>query len=85
MLNWRGSDRRHAAVVHGATVGSRVLIGIRAVLLNGCTIGEGSIIGAGAVVTENAVIPPNSLVVGVPGKVIRETTEHNANTFCGMH
>ncbi len=65
----------HAAVVHGATVGSRVLIGIRAVLLNGCTIGEGSIIGAGAVVTENAVIPPNSLVVGVPGKVIRETTE----------
>ncbi len=65
----------HAAVVHGATVGPRVLIGIRAVLLNGCVIGEGSIIGAGAVVTENAVIPPNSLVVGVPGKVIRETSE----------
>ena len=65
----------HAAVVHGAKIHSRVLIGIRAVLLNGCVIGEGSIIGAGAVVTENAVIPPNSLVVGVPGKVLRETTE----------
>jgi carbonic anhydrase/acetyltransferase-like protein (isoleucine patch superfamily) len=65
----------HAAVVHGATVASRVLIGIRAVVLNGATIGEGSIIGAGAVVTEGAVIPPNSLVVGVPGKVLRETSD----------
>jgi carbonic anhydrase/acetyltransferase-like protein (isoleucine patch superfamily) len=65
----------HAAVVHGATIHSRVLIGIRAVVLNGAVIGEGSIIGAGAVVTEGAVIPPNSLVVGVPGKVIRETSE----------
>jgi len=64
----------HAAVVHGATIESRVLIGIRAVVLNGALIGEGSIIGAGAVITENAIIPPGSLVVGVPGKVIRETS-----------
>jgi len=65
----------HAAVVHGATIHSRVLIGIRSVVLNGAVIGEGSVVGAGAVVTEHAVIPPNSLVVGVPGKVIRETSE----------
>jgi carbonic anhydrase/acetyltransferase-like protein (isoleucine patch superfamily) len=65
----------HAAVVHGAWIKSRVLIGIRAVVLNGAQIGEGSIIGAGAVVTEGAVIPPNSLVVGVPAKVIRETSD----------
>lgn len=65
----------HAAVVHGATIESRVLIGIRAVVLNGAHVGTGSIIGAGAVVTEGANIPPNSLVVGVPGKIIRETTE----------
>jgi len=64
----------HAAVVHGATIESRVLIGIRAVVLNGAHIGEGSIIGAGAVITEGAKIPPGSLVVGVPGKVIRETS-----------
>ncbi len=64
----------HAAVVHGATIESRVLIGIRAVVLNGAVVGEGSIIGAGAVVTEGAIIPPDSLVVGVPGKVLRETT-----------
>lgn len=64
----------HAAVVHGAVIEARVLIGIRAVVLNGAHVGEGSIIGAGAVVTESANIPPGSLVVGVPGKVIRDTT-----------
>lgn len=64
----------HAAVVHGAVIESGALIGIRAVVLNGARIGAGSIIGAGAVVTERAEIPPGSLVVGVPGKVIRQTT-----------
>lgn len=65
----------HAAVVHGAIIESGSLIGIRAVVLNGARIGAGSIIGAGAVVTERAEIPPGSLVVGVPGKVIRPTSE----------
>jgi len=65
----------HAAVVHGAIVESGALIGIRAVVLNGARIGAGSIIGAGAVVTERAVIPPGSLVVGVPAKVLRPTSE----------
>jgi len=48
-----------------------VFIGVNAVVLMGCTIGHNSIIGAGAVVLEDTVIPPYSLVVGVPGKVIR--------------
>lgn len=65
----------HAAVVHGAIIESGSLIGIRAVVLNGARIGAGSIIGAGAVVTERAEIPPGSLVVGVPGKVLRPTSE----------
>ncbi len=65
----------HAAVVHGAIVESGSLIGIRAVVLNGARIGAGSIIGAGAVVTERAEIPPGSLVVGVPAKVLRPTSE----------
>lgn len=64
----------HAAVVHGATVESGALIGIRAVVLNGARIGSGSIVGAGAVVTQGAEIPPGSLVVGVPAKVIRPTS-----------
>ncbi|HUQ45205.1 MAG TPA: gamma carbonic anhydrase family protein [Gemmatimonadaceae bacterium] len=64
----------HRAVVHGATVHDDCLIGMGAILLNRVVVGSGSIVGAGAVCTERMVIPPNSLVVGVPARVIRETT-----------
>ena len=64
----------HRAIVHGAMIEDDVLIGMGAILLNHSRIGSGSIIGAGAVVREGMIVPPNSLVVGVPGKVIRETT-----------
>lgn len=64
----------HAAIVHGAQVEDEVMIGMRAVILNGARIGRGSIIGAGALVTEGDMIAPNSLVFGVPGKCVRETT-----------
>ena len=65
----------HSAIVHGAQVGDNVLIGMHATLLNGCVIGEGSIIGAGALVREGQVIPPRSVVVGMPGKVLKEATD----------
>ena len=65
----------HAAIVHGATVRDHVMIGIRATVLNGAIIGSGSIIAAGAVVTEGAEIPPDSLVMGLPGKVVRQVDE----------
>ena len=65
----------HRAIVHGATVHDDVLVGMGAILLNRVVVGSGSIIGAGAVCREGMVIPPNSLVVGVPAKVIRETTD----------
>lgn len=61
----------HNAVVHSALVEDGVLIGMGAVVLNNAVVGEGSIVGAGAVVTKGTVIPPNSLVMGIPGKVIR--------------
>ena len=64
----------HQAVLHGCTVGSGSLVGIRAVVMNGAEIGECSIIGAGALVTEGKVIPPRSLVLGSPGRVVREVT-----------
>lgn len=64
----------HRAIVHGSTVDDDVLIAMGAVLLNGVHVGSGSIIGAGAVVREGFVIPPNSLVLGVPGRIVRETT-----------
>ena len=65
----------HRAVVHGATVGDDCLIGMGAIVLNGVVVGSGSIVGAGAVCREGMEIPPNSLVVGVPAKVIRPTRD----------
>jgi carbonic anhydrase/acetyltransferase-like protein (isoleucine patch superfamily) len=65
----------HQACIHGSTVGDRCLIGIGAILLNGSVIGDECIIGAGAIVPEGKVIPPRSLVLGVPGKVIRSVTD----------
>lgn len=65
----------HAAIVHGATVEDEVLIGIRATVLNGAHIGRGSLIGAAALVTEGCIIPPGSLVLGVPGKVVRQLND----------
>jgi len=62
------------AVVHGATVADDCLIAMGAVVLNHVVVGSGSIVGAGAVCTEGMQIPPNSLVLGVPGRVVRETT-----------
>ena len=64
----------HRAIVHGATIEDDCLIGMGAILLNGVHVGCGSIVGAGAVCPEGMVIPPRSLVLGVPGRVVRETT-----------
>lgn len=62
----------HKAILHGCTVGDGALIGMGATVLNGATIGAGSLIGAGALITEGKNIPPGSLVMGAPGKVVRE-------------
>ncbi len=59
----------HRAIVHGAILGTQVLIGMGAIVLNGAKIGSGTIVAAGALVPEGKQIPPGSLVVGVPGKV----------------
>jgi len=64
----------HRAIVHGCTIEDDVLVGMGAILLNRCRIGRGSIVGAGALVPEDVVIPPDSLVLGVPGRVVRQTT-----------
>ena len=65
----------HLVMLHGCTIGDNSLIGIGAVILNKANIGKNCIIGAKALITENKVIPDNSLVVGSPGKIIREVTE----------
>ncbi len=71
----------HRALVHGATIEQDALIGMGAIVMNGAVIGEGSIVGAGALVPQGKQIPPRSLVMGMPGKVIRllsdDEVEHN--------
>lgn len=62
----------HQAMLHGCTVGDNSLIGIGATVLNGARIGSNCIIGAHALITEGKVIPDRSLVMGSPGKVVRE-------------
>lgn len=81
----------HRAIVHGCTIGDDVLVGMGAIVMNGAHIGAGSIIAAGAVVTEGAAIPPESLVIGVPGKVRanvrpeqRQATAENAARYVAL-
>jgi carbonic anhydrase/acetyltransferase-like protein (isoleucine patch superfamily) len=64
----------HGAVVHAAVVDDDVLVGIRAIVLNRAHIGTGSLIAAGALVPPDTVIPPGSVVMGVPGRVVRQAT-----------
>ena len=65
----------HNAMLHGCTVGDNSLIGINAVILNGAKIGKNCIIGANSLIGEGKEIPDGSLVMGSPGKVVRELTE----------
>lgn len=65
----------HGAVIHGATIGDRCLVGMKAVILTGAQIGAECIVGAGALVPEGKVIPPRSLVLGVPARVVREVRD----------
>ena len=62
----------HGAILHGCTIGNQVLVGMGAVIINGAQVGDGSIIGAGSVITEGKVIPANSVVMGVPGKIVKQ-------------
>ncbi|WP_413718906.1 gamma carbonic anhydrase family protein [Silicimonas sp. MF1-12-2] len=65
----------HKAMLHGCTIKDGSLIGMGATILNGAVIGEGCIIGAGALIAEGKEIPDGSLVMGVPGKVVRQLDE----------
>ena len=67
----------HGAILHGCEIENNCIIGMGATILNGAVIGEGSIIGAGALVAEGKTIPPGSLVVGVPGKIIKKLNKEN--------
>jgi carbonic anhydrase/acetyltransferase-like protein (isoleucine patch superfamily) len=77
----------HLVMLHGCTVRENSLIGIGAIVLNRAVIGKDCLVGAGAMVTEGKVIPDGSLVLGVPGKVVRSLTpeEIAMNTWIAAH
>ena len=62
----------HGAIIHGCTIEDNCMIGMGAIVMDDAVIGTGSLVGAGALVPPNMKVPPKSLVVGMPGKVIRE-------------
>ena len=65
----------HLVMLHGCTIGDGSLIGIKSVILNGAVIGKGCLIGANSLIPEGKIIPDYSLVMGSPGKVVRQLTE----------
>lgn len=78
----------HGAIVHGATVGDRVIVGMGATILDGAVIGSDCIVGAGALVTGKMNAPDGSMILGSPAKVVRPLTDaekasilHNAQLY----
>ncbi len=77
----------HKVMLHGCTIGENSLIGMGAIVLNGAKIGKNCLIGAGALITEGKEIPDNSLVMGSPGKVVRQLDDAAAQrlTLSALH
>jgi carbonic anhydrase/acetyltransferase-like protein (isoleucine patch superfamily) len=76
----------HSTILHACTIGNRILIGMNATILDGAQIGDGCMIAAGALVREGTIVPPNSLVVGVPARIVEgkgrpEFNEQNAISY----
>ena len=73
----------HMVMLHGCTVGDNSLIGIGSIILNGAKIGRNCLIGANCLITEGKEIPDNSMVMGAPGKVVREVSEGQIQMLTG--
>jgi carbonic anhydrase/acetyltransferase-like protein (isoleucine patch superfamily) len=70
----------HMVMLHGCTIGDNTLVGIGSIILNGARIGKNCLIGANCLITEGKEIPDNSLVMGAPGKVVRELSDAQAQS-----
>ena len=76
----------HLVMLHGCTIGDNTLVGIGSIVLNGAKIGRNCLIGANCLITEGKEIPDNSLVMGAPGKVVREVSDQQAMVMAaGAH
>ena len=71
----------HMVMLHGCTIGRGSLIGIGSIILNGARIGEDCLIGANTLIAEGKIIPPRSMVIGSPGKIVRELTDDDVKRF----
>ena len=71
----------HKVMLHGCTIGEGTLVGINSVVMNGAKIGRGTLIGANTLIPEGKEIPDNSLVMGAPGKVVREVSPAQHETL----
>jgi carbonic anhydrase/acetyltransferase-like protein (isoleucine patch superfamily) len=75
----------HMVMLHGCTIGDNSLVGIGSIVLNGAKIGRNCLIGANCLITEGKEIPDNSLVMGAPGKVVREVSAQQAQAGSALH
>jgi carbonic anhydrase/acetyltransferase-like protein (isoleucine patch superfamily) len=73
----------HMVMLHGCTIGDNSLVGIGSIILNGARIGKNCLIGANCLITEGKEIPDNSLVMGAPGKVVREVSPEQVMILTG--
>jgi carbonic anhydrase/acetyltransferase-like protein (isoleucine patch superfamily) len=73
----------HMVMLHGCTIGANTLIGIGSIILNGAKIGKNCLIGANSLITEGKMIPDGSMVMGAPGKVVRELTGQQVQMITG--
>lgn len=71
----------HNCVIHACEIGDRTVVGMGSIVLDGAKVGNDCVIGAGSVVTNNTVIPDGSLVLGIPGKVVKEAPEALRESF----
>ena len=71
----------HCVMLHGCTIGDACLVGIGSRVLNNATIGNHCIIGANTLITERKTFPPHSMIIGSPGKVVRELTEEEVTNL----
>ncbi len=70
-----GSHIGHGAIIHGATIGKNCLVGMNAVIMDNVQLGDESIVGALTIIKEEEIIPARSLVVGNPGKIIKQVSD----------
>ena len=73
----------HMVMLHGCTIGRGSLVGIGSIIMNGAKIGEECLIGANTLIPEGKVIPPRSMVLGSPGKIVRELSDDDVRRFGG--